>query len=171
MKETHFGVREIALIGLMSAALTAGKLALSFLPNVEIVTLLFMVYTAVLGPRRALAASFVFSTTEILLYGFATWLLGYYLYWPLLILITYLLQSTIDSEYGFALLGGLAGLTFGAFFALIESLFYGYVYGFSYWLRGLPFDVIHGVANFIIVLLLYRPLKNLLDKQWQKYSR
>ncbi len=163
-------VRDIALIGLMSATITAGKLALSFIPNVEVVTLLFIVYTVSLGVKKTLLASFIFSTTEILMYGFATWLLGYYLFWPLLILITALMRKIIQTEYGYALLAGIFGLLFGAFFALIESIFYGYVYGFSYWIRGLPFDVVHGISNFIIVLLLYKPLGNLLQSQFKKFS-
>jgi energy-coupling factor transport system substrate-specific component len=42
-------IRDIVLVGLLSAATTAGKLALSFLPNVEIVTLFFIVFATTLG--------------------------------------------------------------------------------------------------------------------------
>ncbi|MFW6278935.1 MAG: hypothetical protein ACOC2G_01985 [Bacillota bacterium] len=167
--QVRFNIRDIALIGIISATITAGKLALSFIPNVEIVTLLFILYTTSLGTKRTLLAALIFSTTEILIYGFATWLLGYYIFWPLLILITGLLNKKIQTEYGYAFLAGIFGLLFGAFFALVESLFYGYMYGFSYWIRGLPFDVVHGVSNFIIVLLLYRPLSELLRQQFADF--
>ncbi|MGB4006276.1 MAG: hypothetical protein WBI32_09005, partial [Halanaerobiales bacterium] len=144
-------VKEIALIGLLSATITAAKFALSFIPNIEIVTLLFILYTTVFGLRPTLLASFIFSTTEIFIYGFSTWLVGYYIIWPALILLTYFLQKRIRSEYGFALLGGLFGFLFGFFFALVESCFYGIFYGISYWIKGIPFDIIHGVSNFIII--------------------
>ena len=85
-------IRDVALIGILSATITAGKLVLSFVPNVEIVTLLFIVYTVVFGVRKSFLASVVFSTTEILIYGFSTWLLGYYLVWPLLIIVTGLMS-------------------------------------------------------------------------------
>ena len=44
---------------LLSASITAGKLALSFIPNIEIVTLLFIVYTVSFGLKRSLLASVV----------------------------------------------------------------------------------------------------------------
>lgn len=81
-------IRDIALIGILSATMTAGKLALSFIPNVEIVTLLFIVYTIVFGYKKVLLVSLVFTTTEIFIYGFSTWFLVYYMIWPILIIIT-----------------------------------------------------------------------------------
>lgn len=156
-------IKDIALIGLLSATITVAKLALSFIPNVEFVTLLFILYTTVFGWRITLLVSLIFSTMEIFIYGFSTWLIGYYIIWPLLILITHFLQKRINSEYGFAVLGGLFGLFFGLFFALVESFFYGFYYGVSYWIKGMPFDIIHGVANFIIILSLYKPLQKILN--------
>lgn len=160
-------VKDIALIGILSATITAGKLALSFLPNIEVVTLLFIVYTIVFGMRRSLMIAFVFSTIEIFLYGFSTWLLVYYFIWPLLILLTNLLRQKVRSEYVFATLAGLFGLSFGLFFAIVESFFYGIMYGISYWVKGIPLDILHGVSNFIIVILLYKPLVDVLLKYKQ----
>ncbi|MFP4662413.1 MAG: hypothetical protein ACLFPF_09490 [Halanaerobiales bacterium] len=157
-------VRDIALIGILSATITAGKLALSFLPNIEIVTLLFIVYTVTFGMKRTLMVSIVFTTIEVFIYGFSTWFLVYYLIWPLLIVLTHHINKRFNSEYGFAVLGGIFGLTFGIFFAVVESFFYGIMYGISYWVKGIPFDIIHGVSNFILILLLYKPLTSILGK-------
>ncbi|GAB6106831.1 hypothetical protein [Fusibacter bizertensis] len=150
--------REITLIAILSASLTAGKFVLSAVPNIEIITFLFIVYTVIFGLKRAFFTSIIFTTTEILIYGFGTWLLGYYILWPMLILITHLLKRTINSEYGFAIVAAIFGFAFGLFFALFESLFYGIEYAIPYWLSGIPFDIVHGVSNFIIVLVLYTPL-------------
>lgn len=162
-------VKDLVLIGILSATITAGKLALSFIPNIEIVTLLFITYTLVFGYRKSLFMSLIFTTTEIFIYGFNTWLLGYYLIWPLLILSTALMKRLIKSEYGYAILGALFGYAFGFFFALVESFFYGIAYGWAYWLRGLLFDLIHGTSNFIIILTLLNPLKKLLFKLKRVY--
>ena len=161
-------IRDIVLIGLLSAATTAGKLALSFIPNVEIVTLFFILFAVVLGMKRSLFVAVIFVTTDILIYGFSTWVLGYYLVWPLLVIIASLLRNKTNSEYVYAFLGGLFGLFFGLFFAITESFFYGPAYGLAYWVNGLVFDLLHGVSNFIIVLLMYKPLKNMLDIQVAK---
>ena len=161
-------IKDIVVIGLLSAATTAGKLALSFIPNVEIVSLFFILFAATLGLKRSLLIAAVFVTTEILLYGFSTWVLGYYVAWPLLVFITSMIRRRIQSEYGYAILGGLFGLSFGLLFAITESFFYGPAYGVSYWINGLTFDLIHGVSNFIIVLLLFKPLKNMMVLQAAK---
>ena len=162
-------VKDIILIGILSATITAGKLALSFIPNIEIVTLLFITYTIVFGYKKTLLISIIFSTTEIFIYGFNTWLLGYYFIWPLLILLTALMKKIIKSEYGYATIGAIFGYGFGFFFAIVESFFYGIAYGWVYWLRGLLFDLVHGTSNFIIILILFNPIKNLLFKLKRTY--
>lgn len=150
--------KDITLIALLSASLTAGKMVLSFIPNVEIVSFLFIIYTTLFGFKRTFATAFIFSTTEIFIYGFGTWLLGYYIIWPTLIILAYLIGKTAKTEYGFAILSGAFGLSFGMFFALFESVFYGIEYAIPYWVRGIPFDIVHGVSNFILMLVLYKPV-------------
>lgn len=162
-------IRDIVLISILSASVTAGKLVLSFIPNVEIVTLLFIVYTVVFGTRKSLFISLVFSTTEILIYGFSTWLIGYYIIWPLLILAVSLLKRKLRSEYVYASIGAFFGYSFGFFFALFESLFYGLAYGWTYWLRGIPFDLMHGTSNFIIIVILFKPMVKLLERLKAEY--
>jgi hypothetical protein len=162
-------IRDIVLIGLLSASVTAGKLALSFIPNVEIVTLLFIVFSVTLGLKRSLLISVVFVTTDILLYGFSTWVIGYYIVWPLLVLIASFMGRRLKSEYGYAIVGGLFGLFFGLMFAVIESFFYGPAYGLSYWVKGLTFYFVHGASNFIIVLLLFKPLHKVLTTQAARF--
>ncbi len=154
----------MVIIALLSACVTAGKMALSFIPNVHIVALLFIVYTVALGTKRSLLIALVFATTEVLLYGFATWVLGYYVIWPSLVLVTAALDKVIETEYGYAIISGIFGLTFGLFFAVFESLFYGVAYGVTYWIRGIPFDIVHGVSNFVMVLVLFKPLVQVLSK-------
>jgi len=162
--------KDIALIGLLSASITAGKLVLSFVPNVEIVTLLFIAYTVTFGLKRSLLVSFIFSTTEILIYGFSTWLLVYYIIWPSLIIITSLMSKRVKSEYGYAILGSLFGFSFGFIFAIVESLFYGISYGVVYWVSGIPFDLIHGVSNAIVILLLFKPLVKVIKSRGIRFG-
>ncbi|WP_257529829.1 hypothetical protein [Irregularibacter muris] len=167
-KNSKMRAKDIALIGLLSATITGGKLALSFIPNVEIVTLLFIIYANVFGIKRTFLVSLIFTTTEIFIYGFSTWLIVYYFVWPLLVVLSGTLGKKVKSEYGFAILGGIYGLGFGAFFAVAESFFYGWAYGITYWVRGLPFDIIHGVSNFILILILFKPLQKVISHQGKR---
>ena len=52
---------------------------------------------------------------------------------------------------------------------MFESFFYGWAYGFAYWLRGILFDVVHGVSNYIIVLLLFKPLGRIVKIQAERF--
>lgn len=162
-------VHDLVLISILSASITAGKLALSFVPNVEVVSLLFMVYAVALGVKRTLMISVIFATTEIFLYGFSTWVLGYYFVWPILILATGLLKGSVKSEYGFAMIAGIFGLSFGFLFAMFESLFYGIAYGMAYWVRGIPLDIVHGASNYVLAIILFNPLVKVLKKQLNQY--
>lgn len=163
--------KDIALIGLLGATITGGKLALSFIPNVEIVTLLFILYTSIFGIKRTLLVAFIFTTIEIFIYGLNTWLLAYYLVWPLLVVLAWVLGRNTKSEYSFAILAGLYGLLFGAFFAVTESFFYGWAYGVNYWIRGIPFDIIHGISNFTLMLVLYKPLYGIVSRQGERFLK
>ena len=34
---------------------------------------------------------------------------------------------------------------------------------FNWWIAGIPFDLIHGASNFLIMLLLYKPVRRVMD--------
>ena len=50
-RPSALGAREVAVLGLLGAVLFGSKAALAWLPNVEPVSLLVIVYTVVLGWR------------------------------------------------------------------------------------------------------------------------
>jgi energy-coupling factor transport system substrate-specific component len=81
-------VKDIAYLGISLAILEASKLALDFLPNVEVVTLLFIVYTIFFGRKTQLIA-FGFTAIECLLKDVNVWSLMYLYIWPLLILMVF----------------------------------------------------------------------------------
>lgn len=60
-------VRDVAYIGIMIATLEAAKLSLSFIPNVELVTFLLILYTLAFG-KKVLYAAFAFVGVECLIW-------------------------------------------------------------------------------------------------------
>ena len=68
----------VVRVAFMAATLTAFKLALSFVPNVEAVTLIICVYGSAMGVAYALPAALIFCTAELAIYGFGSWALWYY---------------------------------------------------------------------------------------------
>ena len=87
-------VRKITRIALLSAILYVSKVALEFLPNVELVSLLTVLYTLVFGKEAFLIVT-VFNLFELIQWGFGTWWVSYLYVWPLLVLITLLLKRVI----------------------------------------------------------------------------
>lgn len=65
-------VRELVFLALCTAAMFVSQVALSFLPNIELVSLLVIVYTHAFR-RKVLYILYVFALLEGLLYGFTTW--------------------------------------------------------------------------------------------------
>ena len=156
-------VRKITRIALLSAILYVSKVALEFLPNVELVSLLTVLYTLVSGKEAFLIVT-VFNLFELIQWGFGTWWVSYLYVWPLLVLITLLLKRVIKEEFLiWSVVSGLFGLIFGSLFAIVY-LPVDPAYALAYWISGLPWDVWHGVCNFVLMLVIGKPLYLLLKK-------
>ena len=150
-------VRKITRIALLSAILYVSKVALEFLPNVELVSLLTVLYTLVFGKEAFLIVT-VFNLFELIQWGFGTWWVSYLYVWPLLVLITLLLKRVIKEEFLiWSVVSGLCGLIFGSLFAIVY-LPVDPAYALAYWISGLPWDVWHGVCNFVLMLVIGKPL-------------
>ena len=156
-KRITLGAREIALIGLMAATLECGKLVLSALPNIEVVTLLCALYGYVFGPYGVMAAA-VFVCIEPLIWGFGSWIITYIVYWPSVALVFMLLKRRGVTRR-LPLTAVAVGMTvaFGLVSSVVDSAFYLGIneHYFKnlviYYLRGLPFyiaQIVTGAALF-----------------------
>ena len=159
-------MREIALFGMLGALTFGAKVAMAGLPNIEPVTLFVMVFGAVFG-WKALYPVFVYVTLEILLYGIGTWNLMYLYIWPLLAVLAFLMRKRQDAV-DWAILAGAFGLCFGALCAPVDFLLGDLGYVIAKWISGLLFDVTHCIGNFVIALVTFKPLRQLLEKLYRK---
>lgn len=157
------GAYDIAVIAIMSALLEAVKVALNAIPNVELVSFLLVVFTLHFGIRKPIIASWIFTAIEIMTWGLQLWVVFYIYTWPVLIICVYLFRKH-DRAVLFAVISGLFGLCFGALSSLVYLVMGDPAMAFSWWLSGLSFDAIHGVSNFCITLVLYRPAMNALKR-------
>lgn len=163
-------VHDIALIGMMTAIIEVSKLALTFLPNVELVTFFIIMFTLFFG-RKTIYAVIAFILIEISIYGIDTWVIMYFYIWPSLVLVVWLFRK-IDSLWFFSIISAMFGFCFGAICAIpyiaigtvggdIRS---GLLMAFNWWVAGIRFDIIHGIANFVLMMTLYTPVKLLFKK-------
>lgn len=162
--------KAIALVGIAAAVLECAKLALAFLPNVEVVTLLVALFGYVLGPLGVLAA-FVFVCIEPLIYGFNTWVITYFIYWPILAFAFMMLgRRKVKNRW---LLTAIAiGFTFffGVLSSVIDTALYlglneNYFLNLTiYYARGAVFYIVQIACNAALFPLLFNFLADKLNK-------
>ena len=156
-------VQKLTRIALLSAILYVSKLALDFLPNVELVSLLVILYTLVFGKETFMIVT-VFNLFQMIQWGIGTWTVSYFYVWSFLCLITLLLKKLIKEEFViWSMVSGVFGLIFGSLFAVLY-LFIDPAYALSYWIAGLPWDVWHAVWNFVLMIVLGKPFYMVLNK-------
>ena len=168
--ENAFGARQIALIGIMAATIECGKLALSFLPNIEIVTLLCALYGYIFGFSGVIAAV-VFVCIEPLIYGISSWVVTYFIFWPIVAFIFMMLaRRGVKHRMIFVLVATLLSVVFGMLCSVIDTAFF---LGINehypknlllYYIRGLGFDIVHTVSNFAVFITLFPFLLDKFDK-------
>lgn len=158
------------LLALFAATAFVSQIAMASLPNVELVSLLFLIMAQFITWKESLIVVFIFSLLEALVWGFGDWVIAYLWIWTLWMILVQVLKPMIkEKEYGWALLGAIFGLSFGLLFSLQHALLYGLNMGLIYWFRGLLFDLIHATANYILIILLYKPLYKVLKQLLGKF--
>lgn len=160
--------RQAALFSLLGAVLFAGKMAMAGLPNIEPVSLLVMLYAVCFG-WRGLYAVCVYVLLEFAVWGVGLWSVCYLYVWPLLFCLARWLRP-MESSLGWAALSGCFGLLFGALCAPVWWVTGGWASAVSWWVSGLPFDLLHGSGNFALALVLFKPLRRWLDRLGRQYG-
>lgn len=160
--DTKLTVREITLYGMLAAMTFGAKWVMAALPNIEPVSLMVMVFGAVFGWRAVFPIA-VYVAAEILFYGLGTWNVNYLYIWGILAAAAVALRR-MESPLGWAMLCGGFGLLFGALCAPVDLFIGGWSYALAKWVSGIPFDLAHGAGNFVIALVLFKPLRALTQR-------
>lgn len=150
--------RETVVFGILGMMMFVSKVAMEPLPNIHPVGVLTISYTVVYG-KKALYPLYVYVLLNGLFAGFAIWW-GPYLYiWTILWGAVMLLPKNIPEKilpFVYMCLCGLHGFLFGILYAPAQAIFFGLNWqGMVAWIAaGLPFDLIHGIANFAAGVLI-----------------
>ncbi len=154
--------RELVLDALLSAILFVSHISLSGLANVELVSLLLILYTLVFG-RHVWLILYVFVILEGLVFGFGLWWFSYLYVWPILPAAVFLIyKNNGPKPLGISLLSGIFGMLFGLFCTASYLIYGGVGAALSWWTAGIPYDIVHGTSNFFLSLVLFQPLYQLL---------
>ena len=169
MDKKRLTIQEMVLFGVLGALTFALQVVMSGLPNIEPVSLLVMLFGVVFG-WKCLYPVYVFVVMEILFYGFSTWNIYYLYIWAVLAASAVLMRKT-EQTLAWALLSAVFGLVFGALCGIVDVFIGGWEYAAAKWISGIPFDLLHCGGNFIITLVMWSPLRDLLGKLYGRMRR
>lgn len=169
-KKPVLTVKDIALAGMMVAVIEVCKMALSFLPNIETTTFWLILFTLFFGWKIVFVVP-VFILIEMSMYGMQLWVIMYLYIWPLLVLMAWVFRKQ-ESVWFWSIFSSLFGLMFGMLCSIPYvvigtaggTIRNGLYAGFTWWIAGIPWDIVHGVGNFFIMLTLYKPVYSVMKK-------
>ena len=156
----------MTLFAVLGALTFGAKYVMSFLPNIEPVSLMVMLFAVVFG-KKWVYPVYLYVVLEILFYGISLWNINYLYIWAILAVAAYFLRN-MRSPLGWAVLSGGFGLAFGALCGIVDVFIGGFGYAVSKWISGIPFDIAHCAGNFVIALVLFKPLRELMEKLYRR---
>ena len=158
--------RELAQLAVFVALVIAAQLALSVVPGVEIVTLLFVAYAFVFGMRYGMLAATAFTLLRQLVFGFhPTVLILYMVYFNGLTAIFGALGKKVSNPlkhlWWLTIVACLCTVSFTLMDNIITSLWYRYAYKAArvYFLASLPVAFSQAVCTAVSVGGLFFPLQ------------
>lgn len=167
--ELKLTVREMVLFSILGAMTFAAKYVMSFLPNIEPASLMVMLF-AVVFRKKWVYPTYLYVAMEILFYGINLWSINYLYIWAVLAVVALLLKD-MQSAFGWAIVSGVFGLLFGVLCGIVDVFIGGVSYAVTKWVSGIPFDIAHCFGNFFIALVMFNPLRKLLEQQYRKMAK
>lgn len=157
-------IYEYIILAICSSILTVSKFLMSYIPNIEPVTLLIIIYTLIFGFKRTMIITIIFVLIEGYLWGFDLWVISYIFVWPLLVIITQIIKNKIKNNFMlWSLFAGFYGMIFGILCA-IPLIIFDKSFAYSTILSGIFFDAVHMVGNYLIMLIVGETFYNRLKE-------
>ena len=157
----------MVVFAMLGTLMFCSKLIMEALPNIHLLGTLIMTSTVVFR-KKALIPIYVYVLLNGLYAGFSMWWVPYLYIWTILWGVTMLLPRNMPKGVAcivYPVVCSLHGFAFGALYAPVQALMFGFTWEqmLAWIAAGLPFDVLHGVGNFCVGLLIL-PLSELLKK-------
>lgn len=164
-------LRQLIIFPLLAVIMFISKLVMEGLPNVHLLGMLTITYTLVYR-WRALIPIYIYVLLNGLFAGFNAWWVPYLYIWTVLWAFTMLLPKKMPhwlSCIVLPLLCGIHGFAYGALYAPAQAIMFrlDFQQMLAWIASGIPFDIIHGISNLAVGLLIL-PLSQLLRKLEEK---
>ena len=157
----------MCIFALLGTMMYCSKLLMEALPNIHLIGMFTMV-CAIVYRGKGLIPIYVFVFLQGLLSGFSMWWIPYLYIWTILWVVTMLLPKKMPPKIAvivYPIVCGLFGLAYGTLYAPTQAILFNYNFATTLkWIAaGFYFDVLHGIGNIGMGLLVY-PLSRLLIK-------
>lgn len=165
--ERPSNIRRLALYAMLGTVLFAAKMAMAQIPNIEPVSVLVMLLAVCLG-WQGLYPVYLYVFLEFALWGVHLWSVCYLYVWLILFAAARALRH-MESPLGWAVLAGSFGLFFGALCIPVYWVSGGWAAAVSWWVSGIPWDLTHAAGNFVMTLVLFRPIRRVLQPMARQF--
>ena len=151
-------IREIAVFGMLGALMYASKMLMEIFPNIHLLGVFTIAFTVVYR-KKALYPLYTYVLLNGLFSGFATWWIPYLYVWTVLWGVTMFLPRKMPKKIQpivYMVVNACHGFSFGILYAPAQALLYGFSFKTTLaWIAsGFPFDITHGISNFICGILI-----------------
>ena len=155
---------EIIFLALLGALMYVSQVIMASLPNIELVSFLIILTTRKFG-IKSLWSVYIFVFLEVITYGFEIWVICYLYVWAILVVIILFVRK-LDSVMLYTLISSIYGFLFGTLCSVPYFITGGIGGGVAWIIGGIVsgFDIYHGVGNFVLMFLLYKPISKVFEK-------
>ena len=157
----------MAVFPMLGAIMFCSKIIMEPFPNIHLLGMLTVTFTVVFRVK-ALIPIYIYVLLNGVYAGFSLWWIPYTYIWTVLWAIAMLVPKNIPDKWAaivYPIICSLHGFAFGALYAPAQALIVGFSFDQTVaWIAaGLAYDIIHGVSNFALGLLIL-PLSKLLRR-------
>jgi len=165
-------VREMAVFSMLGAVMYASKVIMDAAPNIHLLGMFIVAFTVVYR-KKALYPIYIFVLLTGLFNGFNVWWIPYLYIWTVLWAATMLLPRRLPPKLEpivYMVVCSLHGFLYGVLYAPTQALLFGlnFPQTLAWIAAGLPFDLTHGISNFLCGALIV-PIIRILRKA-EKYT-
>ena len=172
-KMKHFTVQRIAILAALTSLCHVGRLVFQLIPNVQPMTTILLVITLAMGTVDGLLVALLSLLISNMFLGMGPWTISQLFAFSSVILLTGCLRPLYHMQrlhpiikrilfVGFAFL---MGLLYGFVISIVEVHIFGISNFWTYYLRGISFDLLHAMSNAGFFLLLEPILVPLIRKR------
>ena len=161
----------MVVFAMLATIMFCSKIIMEALPNIHLLGMLTMAYTVAFR-KKALIPIYIYVALNGLYAGFSMWWVPYLYIWAILWGITMLLPKRMPKKVKcivYPIICCIHGLLFGTLYAPVQALMFhmDFEQMIAWIIAGLPWDLLHGVGNLFVGMLIL-PFGELLEKLMKK---